>query len=369
VWASRNLLGPTARCGGRWCRETASLDLVLCRTTLKLVSPGFGSFPALLGSKLENGGVFTLRRYLTMGFGGSERGVGRNPNKRFVDGADFALLKKLLTSLWAVEIAEHHNGLRYAFHELAKHHHPDRVGVNGIPLFQQIVEAYRTLSDSGRRENCTLGLTNAVAFGSSESRCRSQIFDSRLDYAPRTGTEKFFLARWPRQTRAEAIDAPLILRWAGVSSSEGIKFRSEEMFELTEYIEITLKIIAMGILMFAVGFRAGDTSAQESSAIVGQTRTTETTTQRTMINRPAPVETDIEFQKARLDPAQADLQKSWSGVIAADPSIAHAVARKPALLSDQSYLDKHPPLRDFVASHPDFPDQFATNPGNFVAPN
>jgi hypothetical protein len=134
-------------------------------------------------------------------------------------------------------------------------------------------------------------------------------------------------------------------------------------------IEISSRSVAIGIFVLGVGFRAVDTYAQESRPTGVQTRTTETTTQTTTVRGRVPVEIDIEFQRARLDTSQANLLKSWGDVVAADPSIAHKIARSPALLRNQSYLEQHPPLRDFVASHPDFPDQFATNPGNFVVPN
>jgi hypothetical protein len=148
-----------------------------------------------------------------------------------------------------------------------------------------------------------------------------------------------------------------------------IKLGGVPMFDLIDTIEITTSTIAIGIFILGVGFHAVDTNAQESRPIIVQAGTTETTTQTTTFNGRAPVEIDIEFQKARLDTTQANLLKSWGDIVAADPSIAHNIARKPALLNNQSYLDQHPPLRDFVASHPDFPEQFAENPGNFVAPN
>jgi molecular chaperone DnaJ/curved DNA-binding protein len=39
-----------------------------------------------------------------------------------------------------------------------RHYHPDIVGSNGIPFFQEIVEAYRVLSDSERRKYYQRGL-------------------------------------------------------------------------------------------------------------------------------------------------------------------------------------------------------------------
>jgi curved DNA-binding protein CbpA len=50
-------------------------------------------------------------------------------------------------------MAESNGGLRDAFRDLVKHYHPDSVGANGTPFIQEIVEAYRVLSDPDRRDN------------------------------------------------------------------------------------------------------------------------------------------------------------------------------------------------------------------------
>jgi len=50
------------------------------------------------------------------------------------------------------------HGLRSAFRELAQRYHPDRAGAHGMPFFQDIVEAYRVLSDPDRRASYDAGL-------------------------------------------------------------------------------------------------------------------------------------------------------------------------------------------------------------------
>ena len=50
-----------------------------------------------------------------------------------------------------VERGEPHEGIRRAFHELALRYHPDRAGEGATALFQDLVEAYRVLSDARTR--------------------------------------------------------------------------------------------------------------------------------------------------------------------------------------------------------------------------
>lgn len=52
-------------------------------------------------------------------------------------------------------------GIRHAFRELAQRYHPDRAGAQSGPFFQDIVEAYRVLSDPQRRSSYDRGLRDA----------------------------------------------------------------------------------------------------------------------------------------------------------------------------------------------------------------
>lgn len=49
-------------------------------------------------------------------------------------------------------------GIRTAFRELVQRYHPDRAGSQGMPFFQDLVAAYRVLSDPGRRASYDAGL-------------------------------------------------------------------------------------------------------------------------------------------------------------------------------------------------------------------
>ena len=42
-------------------------------------------------------------------------------------------------------------GIRKAFRDLARRHHPDHAGAAGTPMFRDVVDAYRVLSDPQRR--------------------------------------------------------------------------------------------------------------------------------------------------------------------------------------------------------------------------
>lgn len=52
------------------------------------------------------------------------------------------------------------SGIRRAFCDLVKRYHPDRLGLPGLALFQEVVRAYRVLSDPGRRRQYDEGLAH-----------------------------------------------------------------------------------------------------------------------------------------------------------------------------------------------------------------
>lgn len=53
----------------------------------------------------------------------------------------------------------------------------------------------------------------------------------------------------------------------------------------------------------------------------------------------------------------------------AHPEIVSALSHNPKLIEDDSYLSKHPELRDFLASHAELRSAFIEDPGDFLAPN
>src|SRR4029453_11572199 len=62
-----------------------------------------------------------------------------------------------------VDPMESTHGIRSAFRELVQRYHPDRAGSRGMPFFQDIIAAYRVLSDPERRASYDAGLRDAGA--------------------------------------------------------------------------------------------------------------------------------------------------------------------------------------------------------------
>jgi len=61
------------------------------------------------------------------------------------------------------EASERH--VQQAFRRLAKEHHPDRVGPESTPRFQEIAAAYEVLSDPEKRRDYDAGLSARAAAG------------------------------------------------------------------------------------------------------------------------------------------------------------------------------------------------------------
>jgi molecular chaperone DnaJ len=58
-------------------------------------------------------------------------------------------------------------GIRAAYRELVRRYHPDRAGARATPLFQQVVQAYRVLSDPRARASYDAGLEHRAKDSSS----------------------------------------------------------------------------------------------------------------------------------------------------------------------------------------------------------
>src|SRR5579863_6229150 len=77
--------------------------------------------------------------------------------------------------------------------------------------------------------------------------------------------------------------------------------------------------------------------------------------------------TTIVFNAADASDLDVDRLRTWGEFAEAHPKIAKVLAYNPSLMSDSSYLAKHPELDTFFLAHPEIKDAMAENPGNFVA--
>jgi hypothetical protein len=65
------------------------------------------------------------------------------------------------------------------------------------------------------------------------------------------------------------------------------------------------------------------------------------------------------------DLPMADLQ-AFDEFSAAHPEIVRELSHNPRLLSNESFIRKNPPLRDFLASHTELRAKLIENPGDFL---
>src|SRR6187200_1305107 len=71
------------------------------------------------------------------------------------------MMTKDYYAILGVSTKESASGIREAFRDLVKRYHPDRIGQQGTPVFQDIMEAYEVLSDPEQRRHYNQGLRPA----------------------------------------------------------------------------------------------------------------------------------------------------------------------------------------------------------------
>lgn len=71
------------------------------------------------------------------------------------------MVRKDYYMILGVPRTESFGGIRAAFRELAKRYHPERVGAQGARFLQEILHAYRVLSDPDKRRLYDQGLSHA----------------------------------------------------------------------------------------------------------------------------------------------------------------------------------------------------------------
>jgi DnaJ-class molecular chaperone len=154
-------------------------------------------------------------------------------NDRYSDEGDVASVKRSLYLTLGCGVAEDDDSFRHAFHELAKHYHPDRVGPSGTPFLREIAEAYRVLSDFERKNDYDLGLRDARELADGDSVLRltgpdetesgaalpvvvhflhdPQIIWPSLDSVYEQVRRNFIRGELPRHGQAKAVDVQIVL--------------------------------------------------------------------------------------------------------------------------------------------------------------
>ena len=77
--------------------------------------------------------------------------------------------------------------------------------------------------------------------------------------------------------------------------------------------------------------------------------------------------TTIEFKSAGTSDLAMDKLTAWSEFASQHPDISKDLAYHPSLVDNDSFVAKHPELKDFFAQHPDIRQDMAANPGNYNA--
>jgi hypothetical protein len=120
--------------------------------------------------------------------------------------------------------------------------------------------------------------------------------------------------------------------------------------------------IAVALAAFAV-----PALAQQSATVTEKTVTEETVTHPAQ--PPAIVTHTMEFQPASTaHDLNKQMLRDFGTVKAADPKIANQLAKNPALVENQAYVDKHPSLQAFLDKYPDARGDIVSSPGNFMTP-
>ena len=75
---------------------------------------------------------------------------------------------------------------------------------------------------------------------------------------------------------------------------------------------------------------------------------------------------DIVFENAGMSNLPSARYQAFDQFATEHPEITTALARNPRLIENDSFINRHPALADFLRTHPDVASDFAKNPGNYV---
>ncbi|HXG50184.1 MAG TPA: DnaJ domain-containing protein [candidate division Zixibacteria bacterium] len=141
------------------------------------------------------------------------------------------MLRKTYYMVLGVTPTESRRGIRRAFKELARRYHPDCAGASCLSVFQEIVEAYKVLSDAERRRHYEQGLSHSgagagalsmpvLAGGATEADSlvpelflpvRAEIDRARFDAAFARIAALLAGGRAPSRERCQALDVQVML--------------------------------------------------------------------------------------------------------------------------------------------------------------
>jgi len=79
-------------------------------------------------------------------------------------------------------------------------------------------------------------------------------------------------------------------------------------------------------------------------------------------------ELTIVFEPAGTANLNLEELRAFDEAVRADPAIASQLAISPGLVVRPAYVEKHPALREFLASYPSAREEIQANPGNYVVP-
>ncbi len=76
--------------------------------------------------------------------------------------------------------------------------------------------------------------------------------------------------------------------------------------------------------------------------------------------------TDIVFENAGISNLPSARYQAFDQFASEHPEIARTLAHNPRLIEDETFINRHPRLADFLRTHSGTASDFAENPGNYV---
>ena len=73
------------------------------------------------------------------------------------------------------------------------------------------------------------------------------------------------------------------------------------------------------------------------------------------------------FMPANEKDLDVEKLRRWQAFSDEHPDIAHTIAYNPKVLTDDTYIQRHPDLASFFADHPEIKEAMIENPGNYEA--